>query len=498
MRKNKLIIIILFLIYVITRLINLTLLPVFADEAIYIRWATMIFRDPQQYLFLPLFDGKTPLFIWTLIPIVRTFTQNPLWGGRLLVVVFGLMTAWVLTRIVRNLHGSFRAEIMTFLLYTILPLTFFFDRMSLIDVPLTFFLSLTFLFGLKWNGSGTWKHALLTGCFWGLAFLTKSSALYVLPILIILGIYKSVSNHHKHMWYFLLQFAASGAVGLLFVVCLKISPLFPFLFNRSSDFAFSISEIITNPVMIISENVSRVTPWVWWYLSPVLWIMTGISLLFFVWKRILPRAVLGLFLCGFLFIAPFIVSGKLLTSRYFLPSVIWFIPAFGLLLDYWYTKSRVVGIVVSTALLVYGAWFIVPLYTNLNATQLLADDKQQYLSEWSAGFGIPEIRQFIIDQVESGKTVLIGTEGYFGTLPDGLYIYFSETNWLSQIMIIGVGQPLINTPKELIEKSPLYDETYLVVNQNRITYDYSDTFEVVNSYAKPYNGSPLLLLRLKR
>ena len=69
------------------RVINLTILPVFADEAIYIRWA-QVMRAESTLRFLPLSDGKQPLFMWVVIPFLKLFS-DPLVAGRLVSVFTG-------------------------------------------------------------------------------------------------------------------------------------------------------------------------------------------------------------------------------------------------------------------------------------------------------------------------------------------------------------------------------------------------------------------------
>ena len=64
MKKTSLLIVIFLVGYLSTHLYGLTRLPIFADEAIYIRWSQLIIDDWQQYLFFSLNDGKTPLLIW--------------------------------------------------------------------------------------------------------------------------------------------------------------------------------------------------------------------------------------------------------------------------------------------------------------------------------------------------------------------------------------------------------------------------------------------------
>ena len=66
---------ILLVVFLASRLVNLTILPIFADEAIYIRWAQLIWQK-TYYFFIPLSDGKTPLFMWAMIPLLKVFDDN--------------------------------------------------------------------------------------------------------------------------------------------------------------------------------------------------------------------------------------------------------------------------------------------------------------------------------------------------------------------------------------------------------------------------------------
>src|SRR3990172_12193337 len=72
------------------RIYRLTHLPIFADEAIYIRWA-QVMRAEETLRFLPLSDGKQPLYMWSVIPFLKIFT-DPLFAGRFLSVLAGIAT----------------------------------------------------------------------------------------------------------------------------------------------------------------------------------------------------------------------------------------------------------------------------------------------------------------------------------------------------------------------------------------------------------------------
>src|SRR3989344_2638652 len=72
------------------RLYNLTILPIFGDEAIYIRWAQVMRAEPGLR-FVPLSDGKQPLFMWVVIPFFKII-HDPLFASRLFSVFSGMGT----------------------------------------------------------------------------------------------------------------------------------------------------------------------------------------------------------------------------------------------------------------------------------------------------------------------------------------------------------------------------------------------------------------------
>jgi len=82
--------ILLTLIYFLFRLSNLTRLPIFNDESIYLHWSQIITKT-HHYFYPALFDGKQPLPIW-LFSLAGFFSSNLFLAGRLTVVLIGLGT----------------------------------------------------------------------------------------------------------------------------------------------------------------------------------------------------------------------------------------------------------------------------------------------------------------------------------------------------------------------------------------------------------------------
>ena len=160
------------------RFINLTSLPVFADEAIYIRWSQIMANEPTLR-FLPLSDGKQPLYMWVLMFLVRRFS-DPLFIGRLVSVICGIGTLLGVFATAYYLFKSKLAGLTATLMWALTPFAVFFDRMALTDSMLTMFGVWTFLGAVVMVKTKRLDAAIGTGFALGFASLTKSPAL--LPV----------------------------------------------------------------------------------------------------------------------------------------------------------------------------------------------------------------------------------------------------------------------------------------------------------------------------
>jgi hypothetical protein len=77
-------------VYFFTRLQHLEAIPVFGDEAIYVRWSQII-KNEETLRFIPQTDGKQPLFMW-LTSLSLRLVADPLVAGRLVSVLAGFFT----------------------------------------------------------------------------------------------------------------------------------------------------------------------------------------------------------------------------------------------------------------------------------------------------------------------------------------------------------------------------------------------------------------------
>jgi hypothetical protein len=113
-----------------------------------------------------------------------------------------------------------------------------------------------------------------------------------------------------------------------------------------------------------------------------------------------------------------------------------------------------------------------------------------YTSGWTAGWGITDISKFLIEQSKT-KNVIVGSEGYFGTFPDGLQIY---TNNIPQLTVFGVNNDLVEIPEKLIEARNYGDDVYVIKNSSTNVFNPESLskLNLIKSYIKPDGGAILL------
>lgn len=506
--------------YVLTRLYNLNGLPVFADEAIYIRWAQLMVNQPGEFTFFPLYDGKTPLHMWTLTQFLPLFPLDPLYSARLMSVIFGSITAVAIALITRSIGGSRTAIITSIALYIALPFTLFHDRMGLIDPMLTTWLALSFYFLLLFRQKKHPAFALIAGFFWGLALLTKVPALFMAPLFVLVLLIKSkklkgiipVSGIKDIKPNSIIWLGLSGIIGIAMLYSLKVSELFPFLFARSRDFGAEHARSLIQLIDLSWVNVRRVTRWLSWYLNPLILVIPLVPLVFQIAKRKFtinksrllelikkPEFFTPLFMitCALVFMLPLLVLGQILASRYFLPVVTWLIPAAAISLD-WIQKHhsiKLFGIAISI-IFIHSSIIGLPLLINPDSTPLPHEDRIQYFEEWSSGHGIIQAKEYIRSITQENE-VLILTEGYFGTLPDGLLMYFDRDPLIRNIEIHGIGQPIRGISPDTVST----DEdriVLLLVNSHRLLIaPLPEYLDLLETYPRPSTAPSLDLYRVK-
>lgn len=461
---------ILLLVFGITRLVNLGLLPIFADEAIYIRWAQLIWQK-TYYFFIPLSDGKTPLFMWLLAPLLK-FGADPLLTGRVLSVVSGLGTLIGVYFLVKTLFDK-KTALVAAILVILQPFLLFYDRLSLTDSLLTALViwSVYFTYQLLLRPSA--RNGIILGLLAGAVLLTKPSGLLFLLLNLLLLSVKKIKKLVKPG-----LLAAVIALGLYNL--LRLSSAFPLISSRSQDYLRSNQEIIHGFFRYFLPTFKVFFSWLVSYLSWPAILLVIISLLLAVKKRI--TIIIILFIWALVPLLVQVSIGKIIYPRYLLPIV----PFLLIICSWGLTKFNKFVWLLGILFLFYWSRFDWLLLTNPIKAPLDPSERGQYLKEWSAGYGLKEIKDYL-NNLPRDQQVLVATEGSFGTLPNGLEIYFTNSK---NIQILGVGFPS-NTVSPAMEQALKEGKAvYLVANFNRYNFSDEKRLNLIAEYPRP--GGPAL------
>ncbi len=119
---------------------------------------------------------------------------------------------------------------------------------------------------------------------------------------------------------------------------------------------------------------------------------------------------------------------------------------------------------------------------NPEGSLLPRNERSGYLEEWTAGTGIREVSEYLINFYSKEKgEILVGTEGYFGTLPDGLQIYLDG---YPQIRVVGMGLDFGSVPGGLVASAGNGTPTFFVVNSSRSKIENLENLKLLAEYPK--------------
>ncbi len=479
--------------YLLTRLVNLTVMPVFVDEAIYTRWSQVILNDHSQF-FIPLSDGKQPLYMW-LGAISLALISDPLMATRVVSVLaglIGLLGVWWLTKELFNKQTAWLSAIV----YLVCPFLVFYNRLAVADGLLTTFFIYITLASVWLIRKPNLKNALILSLVLGGGLLTKSTAaiaIFFLPLALLCW-----PSKQKFNWTRILQVTvlSGGAVivGLVLYSLLRLSPLYYLIGQRTGDFIFTPKEVLTHPLDPFIGRISDVTGWLVEYLTWPIFGLVVLSLVFL----LLKKWRLGIFLGGWL-IGPLVIEmeiAKGFTPRYFIFIAPMAVILAGVVLNWLLKNWAIWRIGLVLLILIPALSFDYLLLTDPPKAPIPTKEKTGYLEEWSAGYGIYEISQYLKDVAKAGQPITVGTEGIqgYGTLPDGLEIYLRD---VKNVSVVGMGQraAIYNVPPDLISDSRIHP-AYLVVNQSRMIDKDNPNLKLITFYPKGNGGDPLLFYQV--
>ena len=453
---------------------NLNSLPIFADEAIYVRWS-QVMRAESTLRFLPLSDGKQPLFMWATIPLLKLFS-DPLLAGRALSGLAGLGTIVGLGLVSHLLFKTPRQTLYTLCLAAVIPYFVFFDRMALADSLLAMFLVWTFVFSYLSFAHKRLDLAMFAGFALGFAWLTKSPAIFafgLLPLNFLL-----VKPHPRHLAYLLTTYIiAFGMYNIL-----RLGPEFHQIALRNADYVFPLSEILRHPTDPLLPHLKDSFLFLAYFLTPLGLLAAVSGILAGGKSHWQNRLVLTAWWLG-----PTLAQSaiaKAFTARYLLFTIPFAVLLIAHALEHigQRTQKHFLSVAAAGLIIVPALTMNYLAVTRPESLPLPRIERSGYLEDWTAGYGLRDVAQRLRQHAATGP-VLIGSEGFFGTPFDALQLYLND---LPTVRIVGVGVWIDSVPDKL--KSALTDnQVFLVVNSTRFQGDPDQMgLKLISSYPKGY------------
>ncbi|MBI3980835.1 glycosyltransferase family 39 protein [Candidatus Microgenomates bacterium] len=476
------------LVYLFTRLVNLTALPIFTDEAIYLRWA-QIAKNDANWRFISLTDGKQPLFVW-LSMVAMKVIDDPLFAGRLVSVLTGLIGMISIYLLSKEL---FKREIIAWfsvLLFLLSPFSLFYQRLALMDgllgsvVLLTLYLEVLLVRTLRLD------VAMLLGMAMGASILTKTSGfftLYLLPFSLLLFDFQQKTKSKKFLLWIALVVISAVMSQIIYSV-LRLSPLFHMIAQKDTTFVYPVREWLTHPFTFFVGNFRGLFEWLILYSTwPVIILL--ILALFFSFRRYFRERWLLFvwFAFPFLLLALF---GKVLYPRFIAFMVL---PLLILASSFfWEITQKIRSFKFLTVLTFF---LVLPLIIfdyqilfDITHAPLTTIDRGQYVNDWPAGWGVKETVEYL-KPIAKKEKIAIYTDGTFGLLPYAVELYMVYD---PNVTIVGVWPVPEQIPPEIL-KTSREKPTFFVLNQVK-TIPSGWPFKELGKWQKGTNDQSFLRL----
>ncbi len=443
-------------IYFATRIVQLTNLPIFTDEAIYIRWSQIGSAD-AAWRFISLTDGKQPFFTWLVMASVRLF-QDPLFAGRMVSVIGGFISLIGLVLLSRELFKNVSIGLFAAALYVISPFTLMYDRLALYDTWVATFSIWNLYLAVLLVKRLRLDIALIFGMMLGVGMLNKTSAflsLYMLPVTLLLFDWKRPQLIKRFILWLGYGLVAAILSQIIYSV-LRLSPFFYIISQKDVLFVYPLKEWLIHPFNFFQGNIHGLFDWLKGYMT---W-----PLLATAWAAILiPKKYMRekLLLIGW-WLAPFIalsLFGRILYPRFilFMTMPLLILSAYTIVWLLTFIRKSSIFFLLILCICGSSIYISTRILIDIKSAPILKADRGQLVDDWPSGWGTNEVVAFLKNQQQP---IAVYTEGTFGLFPYALEIFLQNH---PTIEIHGLWPIPDTIPKEMLESAST-KPTYFVSN----------------------------------
>lgn len=408
----------LFFLFLFLRLIHLTQVPIFNDEAIYLDWGWREITKPGM-LFYSLYDAKQPVIMW-LFGISQILFSDQLFAGRFVSVIFSVLSFWAIYAIGKRTLTKAQTALALFL-YSIIPLFSFFDRQALMESGISCcILWSTYLF-LRYEEKPTIVRATLLGVILGIGFLSKSSIL--IPTgLFFLGMILLLSKKNE------LEARVQGLVGcvvgwVLVSAILFLQPQFWDTLPTTSRYALTLNDLVSLPFTIWISNILVCLETFFVHIT------FGITVAAILGGFFGPKKIQRITMFIGLLLLSVILTGRSLNERYLVSYLaLLVLPASWILARLFsfgfIGKVGVILFIVPAILLTVYQLFFINDYFRLLSNVPHAGLKEYYQG-YTSGYGVKEAIAYL-EPISKNEKIFIGVALATGNPENAIITYFHK------------------------------------------------------------------------
>lgn len=390
-------------IYFFFHLINLTLLPIFNDESIYLDWAWFNTHVPG-HLYDSLLDAKQPLIIW-IFGIFENFFTDPLFAGRFVSVVIGSITALGIYEVSKKLLNKNVAIIAT-LLYSVIPIFVFYNRQALMEAAIACVGVWSFDALLNLLQKPSTRNGIILGVILGLGFFIKSSSLLFVASSFLLILFYLLKD--KKM-----KIIESYAVSLFTIFCVNIllfiNPVFWQTLSSNNRYSYSLDELFVFPIGSWTSHLIGFFEIGFVFITPFVFITSLVGVFFMIKNKNKNHHIFLAYFMIALLLEIFL--GKWQSQRYIVP----FIPFLVIPASYFFDilwKGNILkkGIVITSFLISLTLSTLIifnPSYYIMQLSKISSYSDVLYVHGQTSGYGIKEAMQYIKDNSSGSQPAII-------------------------------------------------------------------------------------------
>lgn len=440
--------------YLAIRLYNILHLPIFTDEAIYIRWAQIAKQD-ASWRFISLTDGKQPMFVWLEVFTLRLF-KDPLMAGRVVSVGAGFASMVGLFFVGKELFKNKWIGFLSATLYLIYPFGLVYDRMAMYDSLVGTFTIWALYVEILLVRKVKPELGFILGLVIGGGMLTKTNAdfsMILLPVTLVLFDWHQ-KDAKKKLWQWVIYAGIAVILANVYYSILRLSPWYYIIGEKNDLFVYPLRQWIHHPFTYFFSNFHALFNWFATYFTWPLIIAVLGSLIINkskIWEKLL---MLAWFVVPFIALALF---GKQIYPRFILFMTLSLLPlvAYCFYQIFKVLRPQIIAIIVVSLFILpalYSDYYIV---TNISKAPIADSDLGQYINGWPSGVGVREAISYISEKATHGK-VYLATQGTFGLMPYAFQMYLSNNPNITIQGYWPIDQNLPNSLAASAKKMPTF------------------------------------------